>query len=123
MKSTMFKKEFTFEERKEESTRVLNKYQDRVPIICEKNDRAKNDCPDIDKKKYLVPRSLTMGQFLYVVRKRMNISPEKAIFLFVGNTMISSTQVLNDVYDARCDKDGFLYVTYSFENVFGTHCL
>lgn len=114
-----FKSEFTFEQRKEESNRVLQKYPDRIPIICEKNKQATKECPDIDKKKYLVPRDLTMGQFLYVVRKRMNISPEKAIFLFVGNTIAPSTTIINNVYNYHVDKDGFLYITYSFENVFG----
>jgi GABA(A) receptor-associated protein len=114
-----FKEEFTFEERKEESNRVLQKYADRIPIICEKNKQASKDCPDIDKKKYLVPKDLTIGQFLYVVRKRMNIPAEKAIFLFVGNTMAPSTYIINNVYNYNADKDGFLYITYSFENVFG----
>ncbi len=114
-----FKNEFTFEQRKEESNRVLQKYQDRIPIICEKNKQASKDCPDIDKKKYLVPRDLTMGQFLYVVRKRMNIPAEKAIFLFVGNTVAPSTSLISNVYNSHVDKDGFLYITYSYENVFG----
>ena len=114
-----FKHEFTFEQRKEESNRVLQKYQDRIPIICEKNKKASKECPDIDKKKYLVPRDLTMGQFLYVVRKRMNIPSEKAIFLFVGNTIAPSTSLISDVYNYHVDKDGFLYITYSYENVFG----
>lgn len=114
-----FKQEFTFEQRKEESNRVLQKYQDRIPIICEKNKQASKDCPEIDKKKYLVPRDLTMGQFLYVVRKRMNIPAEKAIFLFVGNTIAPSSSLIGDVYNRHVDKDCFLYVTYSYENVFG----
>jgi GABA(A) receptor-associated protein len=114
-----FKHEFTFEQRKEESNRVIQKYQDRIPIICEKNKQASKECPDIDKKKYLVPRDLTMGQFLYVVRKRMNIPAEKAIFLFVGNTIAPSTSMINNIYNSHVDKDGFLYITYSYENVFG----
>ncbi len=114
-----FKQEFTFEQRRMESSRVLQKYQDRLPIICEKNKLASKDCPDIDKKKYLVPKDLTTGQFLYIVRKRMNITPEKAIFLFVGNSMAPTSSLINDLYNSRADKDGFLYITYSYENVFG----
>ena len=114
-----FKYDFSFIERRNEASRVLEKYPDRVPIICEKSRTASKDCPDIDKKKYLVPRDLTMGQFLYVVRKRMNIPAEKAIFLFVGNTIAPSTSLISDVYNYHVDKDGFLYITYSYENVFG----
>jgi GABA(A) receptor-associated protein len=114
-----FKNEFSFEKRREESNRVMLKYQDRLPIICEKSNSAINDCPDIDKKKYLVPKDLTMGQFLYVIRKRMRIPSEKALFLFVSNTIAPSSSNISDIYSHYADQDGFLYITYSFENVFG----
>ena len=32
--------------------------------------------PDLDKCKYLVPRDLSVGKFLYVVRKRIKLAPE-----------------------------------------------
>jgi len=34
-----------------------------------------------------VPADLTVGQFVYVIRKRVHLSPEKAIFVFVKNTL------------------------------------
>lgn len=37
--------------------------------------------------RYLVPADLTVGQFVYVVRKRIKLSPEKAIFIFVKNIL------------------------------------
>lgn len=114
-----FKNEFRFEDRFNESTRVLTKYPDRVPIICERSLRARNDCPFIDKRKYLVPRDLTMGQFLYVIRKRLNLPSEKAIFLFVGNTIPSTTRLIQQVYQTHKDADNYLYITYDQENVFG----
>lgn len=42
---------------------------------------------DIDKKKYLVPSDLTCGQFVYVIRKRLKLPAEKAIFLFVNGVI------------------------------------
>ena len=114
-----FRDEVSFEQRLEEGSRVLNKYPDRVPIICEKCKTAPNDCPDIDKKKYLVPRELNMGQFLYVIRKRLRLPPEKAILVFVGNSIVPSTAFMNDVYLSHKDPDKFLYITYALENVFG----
>lgn len=114
-----FKTEFSLDQRKNESSRVLSKYPDRVPIICEKSDTASKECPDIDKKKYLVPRDLTMGQFLYIIRKRLKLAPEKAIFLFVGNSIMPSTSSINDIYNHKKDFDGFLYIKYAFENIFG----
>ena len=114
-----FKHEFKFEDRYNEARRVLLKYPDRIPIICERSLRAGVDCPIIDKRKYLVPRDLTMGQFLYVIRKRLKLSPEKALFLFVNNKIPASTVLIGELYETNKDKDKFLYITYAQENTFG----
>jgi GABA(A) receptor-associated protein len=113
-----FKQEFSFEYRLNESNRVLNKYPDRKPIICEKFGSQK-DLPDIDKKKYLVPDELTVGQFIYVIRKRIRLNPEAALFLFVNNKIVSSSYLISQLYHNEKDPDGFLYIQYSKENVFG----
>ncbi len=34
-----------------------------------------------------MPADLTVGQFVYVIRKRIKVSPEKAIFMFVKNVL------------------------------------
>jgi GABA(A) receptor-associated protein len=74
---------------------------------------------DIDKKKYLVPSDLTCGQFLYVIRKRLKLPAEMAIFLYVDGKLPPSTAMLNAIYETHKDKDGFLYMSYSNDNVFG----
>lgn len=116
--SSNFKRDYSFNHRIDESSRVLTKYSDRRPIICEKSSRQ-NDLPDIDKKKYLVPYDLTMGQFIYVIRKRMQLRAEEAIFLFVNNKIISATSIIGNIYEQEKDPDGFLYLQYAKENVFG----
>lgn len=119
MYANTFKNNFTFEDRYRESMRVLNKFPDRIPIICERSLNASNDCPYIDRKKYLVPKELTLGQLLYVIRKRLKISSEKTIFLIINNNILSSTLILGYIYHMYKDPDGFLYVTYTYENTFG----
>jgi Autophagy protein Atg8 ubiquitin like len=76
---------YIIEKRKAEADRIRTKYPDRIPVICEKVD--KSDIATIDKKKYLVPSDLTVGQFVYVIRKRIKLSPEKAIFIFVNEIL------------------------------------
>lgn len=112
-----FKQQHTLEERKAESDRIRAKYPDRIPVICEKADKSK--VADIDKKKYLVPADLTTGQFVYVIRKRLKLPPEQAIFLFVNGALPPNAALLNQVYEEHKDEDGFLYITYSSENTFG----
>lgn len=113
-----FKSKYTLEERKMESAKVTVKYPDRIPIICEKNSNS-NITPDIDKTKYLVPCDLTMGQFIYVIRKRLSISSNYALYIFINGTIPASSALLITLYENEKDEDGFLYMTYSFENTFG----
>ena len=116
-----FKYNYPFYSRFNESHRVLDKYPDRVPIICEKSrsHNNNNQLPNIDKNKDLVPFDLTIGQFMYVIRKRLNLRAEEAIFLFVSNTIPPSSYIIGQVYHNHKDPDGFLYIQYSKENVFG----
>tara|TARA_B110000305_G_scaffold240888_1_gene312916 strand:+ start:3560 stop:3904 length:345 start_codon:yes stop_codon:yes gene_type:complete len=112
-----FKNKYPIEERKNEANRVLTKYPDRIPVICEKMSSSKME--DIDKNKYLIPIDLTLGQFLYVIRKRLKLPAEKAVFLFINNLMKPSSLQMNILYHENRDKDGFLYIKYCEENVFG----
>merc|ERR1711988_1792413 len=106
------------EKRKQEAERIRSKYPNRIPVICERAD--KSDIADIDKKKYLVPSDLTVGQFVYVIRKRIKLSPEKAIFIFVDEVLPPTAALMSSIYEEHKDDDGFLYITYSGENTFGS---
>ncbi|XP_059651581.1 autophagy-related protein 8f [Cornus florida] len=121
MTRSCFKQEHEFEKRRAEAARIREKYPDRIPVIVEKAERS--DIPNIDKKKYLVPAELTVGQFVYVIRKRIKLSAEKAIFIFVDNVLPPTGAIMSTIYDEKKDEDGFLYVTYSGENTFGCQIL
>ena len=113
---SQFRKDISFEKRKSESDRIRLKYKDRIPVIVE---IAKiNSELELDKKKYLVPSDLTVGQFIYVIRKRIKLAPEKALFMFF-KTLPSSSDLLSKIYEQEKDKDGFLYATISEESTFG----
>lgn len=47
----------------------------------------KCDLPNIDKRKYLVPKVLTLGQFLYIIRKRVKVSSDKSLYIFCNRTL------------------------------------
>jgi GABA(A) receptor-associated protein len=118
-KPRSFKEEHPLEKRQAEAGRIKEKYPDRIPVIVERAENSKS-IPDIDKKKYLVPADLTVGQFVYVIRKRIKLSPEKAIFIFIDNKLPPSASLMSAVYEEMKDKDGFLYIKYSGENTFGS---
>lgn len=75
-------------------------------VICEKVE--KSDIATIDKKKYLVPADLTVGQFVYVIRKRIKLSPEKAIFIFVDEVLPPTAALMSSIYEEHKDEDGYV---------------
>jgi len=114
-----FKYSISFSDRQKESKRIMTLYPDRIPIICERSELTDSNCPIIDKKKYLVPVGLNVGQFIHIIRTRMRLPPEKALYLFIKGNIPSSSFIMETLYHYYSDEDGFLYVLYSFENTFG----
>ena len=111
-----FKKRYDADARAAEGKRVRERYPDRVPVIVERGRDA--SVPHIDKVKYLVPLDLTMGQFCFVVRKRISLPAERALFLMVGSNLAPSSALVTNVYEEHKDKDGFLQ-DLAGENTFG----
>jgi len=105
---------------KAEAIRMLTRYPDRIPVIVTRSKSSSDGAPEIDKNKFLVPRDLTMGQLQYVVRKRIKLGPEKALFLFVGGSCAPTHELVSNVFEeCQCPDTLFLYVEYSLESVFG----
>nr|XP_032816523.1 gamma-aminobutyric acid receptor-associated protein-like 2 isoform X1 [Petromyzon marinus] len=105
------------EHRRAESNKIRNKYPDRVPVVVEKVPGSQ--IGDIDKRKYLVPADITVAQFMWIIRKRVQLPSDKAIFLFIDKTVPQSSASIGQLYEDQKDEDGFLYVAYSGENTFG----
>ena len=68
-----FREKYSFDDRLQQSSKIMVKYPDRLPIICSKHPDSK--IQPIDKEKYLVPSDLTIGQFIFVIRKRIKLEP------------------------------------------------
>ena len=113
-----FKNRYPVKQRKHDCDQILLKYPDRIPILCEKYPYSKN-APEIDKHKYLVSYELTLGQFMLVIRKRMNIKPEVGLYIFINGIIHSNSTLLQELYLDFRDYDGFLYIEYDIENTFG----
>lgn len=111
-------KEKTFEQRLTESTEILKKHPDRICVYIEKKENCKS-LPDIEKKKYLVPITTDVAQFIYIIRNKVNISKEQALFIYINNTIINGSITMGEVNNKYKSDDGFLYIKYTGENVFG----
>jgi GABA(A) receptor-associated protein len=97
---------------------ILRRYPDRVPIYV-----YPDKCIEhlrLDKEKFLVHNDITIADFIYIIRKRIKLEPEKALFLTFNNNVVSSNTLLYDVYEKYKDKDDkMLYCIYTLENTFG----
>lgn len=115
-----FKDTHSFEERTAEAVRILMKYPERIPIIVQKHKVSDaSDLPQLEKSKFLVPENITYGQFLYIIRTRIKLPPEQALFLFINNKLPSASADMRVIYEENKDEDNFLYCYYSSESTFG----
>lgn len=118
-----FQTQHTIEKRRAESARIIKHYPDRIPIIVEVHAKDRQTLNIGDKKKFLVPNSMTVGEFNYVLYRRLkNKDANKALFMFTENKTLASTeQMLTNVYKTNKNEDGFLYFVVTGEETFGAY--
>ena len=116
-----FVEKYPFDQRLAEAERVIAKYPQRIPVIVEAdNNMNQEQCLIMSKKKYLVPNDINVGQFLFIIRKRIKLPPEKALFIFVGqNHLVATSCSMARAHCEHKNKDQFLYMTVATENTFG----
>ena len=117
-------KSLSLNEKVSESTRILAKFPDKIPVIIETEDEdiKKN----LRKNKFLVPYDVSASYLLVVVRRQIKISSSTALFMFCNNLLLTSNEMMGKVYEDYKIKnnigpnsDKFLYIKISKENTFG----
>lgn len=107
-----------FSKRKEESTQIINKFPDKVPVICEKDPKSKIN--SILKTRYLIPKNYTVSQFSFLISKKITLTNEESFYLLAnGINAISGKDTMYEIYNKYKDEDGFLYITYTSELIWG----
>ncbi|KAJ1155304.1 hypothetical protein NDU88_008035 [Pleurodeles waltl] len=114
-----FKQRKSLATRKGEVADIHRKFPSKVPVVVERYQREKS-LPVLDKTKFLVPEELTMTKFITIIRCRMALSATQAFYLMVNNkTLTSMSLTMSEVYRDHKDEDGFLYMTYASQEMFG----
>ncbi|RZC39661.1 microtubule-associated proteins 1A/1B light chain 3C-like [Asbolus verrucosus] len=108
------------EVRNEEVLALRNKFPTKIPIIIKRFSKEMQ-LPHLDKCKFLVPQEITMSQFQTIIRNRLQMGPNQALYLLVNNrSMLSLSLTLAEAYSEYAGADGFLYITYASQEVFGS---
>ena len=115
----MFKREKSFTERLFESQKLYQKFPNHCPVICEKFSPEYDPDTTLVKTKYLVKLDIPFRRFIYQVRKQLTLSKHTALFFFINNIMPPINSLFSTLYEYHKENDGFLYITYTTENVFG----
>jgi len=101
-----------------EIDRIKKKYPGKLPVFVTKSLSAR-DIPDLPKHKFLVPNNISISQFIWIIRRQIKLPPEKALFVFVNNTLPTSSTLLSELYSMYKCPDGALRMVYISENSFG----
>lgn len=97
---------------------LLDRYPDKVPVILERH--AKSSIAEMTNHKFLVPRELTVAQFLYMIRKRISLAPTDALYLFFNNELPMMSLSMGEIYlRYRNPDDLLLHGVYASECTFG----
>ena len=57
---------------------------------------------------------------IYTSRRRLHLTDTQSFYLIVNRrTMVSASMTLAEVYRTDKDTDGFLYITYASQEMFG----
>ncbi len=113
-----YKKTFTKEMRMKDSEDIKNKNPNSIPVICEKAPQSK--MKEVIKSKFLLQKNLKITQFIEILRKKLSLGKESALFLLVkGKIALVGNDTFESIYDKYKDDDGFLYIYYASEKIWG----
>uniref|UniRef100_A0A8C2X2R3 Microtubule-associated protein 1 light chain 3 gamma, like n=1 Tax=Cyclopterus lumpus TaxID=8103 RepID=A0A8C2X2R3_CYCLU len=114
MEMMPFKQRKCLETRKDEVCTIRTKFPNKLPVIVERYIREKT-LPLLDKTKFLVPFDLSIP-----FRNKISLESTQALFLLVAEKSMSCmSSSMREVYSHHSDTDGFLYITYASQEVFG----
>lgn len=114
-----YKDQHLFDDRLKLSANIMERFPDRIPVICEPRDEEKIS---LDKKKFLCPRDFKMGHFVITLRKRLKgkLRASEALYIFSNNVALPNNLSMEEIYESHKDPDGLLYFTFDKENTFGS---
>lgn len=99
---------------KKEVSLIKEKYPTYIPILIRSNKLK------FTQYKYLVNEEVTISQFMIIIKKKIELKPYEALYLFINNTIPQGSILLKSLYKNNKDLDtDMLIITVCKENTFG----
>uniref|UniRef100_T1KZB4 Autophagy-related protein n=1 Tax=Tetranychus urticae TaxID=32264 RepID=T1KZB4_TETUR len=116
-----YKERKDFAARKTECETLKAKYENKIPVIIERYNKERH-LNLMEKTKFLVPGDLYVSKLLMIIRDKVRVNENQAIYLVADNkTILTMTKTMAEVYQEHKDEDGFVYITYASQSVFGAN--
>ena len=110
------------DEMKKEYERIHKIHPDRIAVLVDARSIMDADEIKKHKHKYLVTPSLLVSQFQALVRAKLTIEPEQAIFFMINNELASGITSFGELAAASeryVHESGFIIIKLELENAFG----
>lgn len=99
---------------KKEVSLIKEKYPTYIPILI-RSDKLK-----FTQYKYLVNEDVTVSQFMMIIKKKVELRPYEALYLFINNVIPQGSILLKNLYNNEKDfSTDMLIIMVCKENTFG----
>lgn len=113
--------ESTYNSRKAQTSKMLIEHPDKIPVIIVPFNSSSNSYK-LPQSKFLVPKQYTFHDLIFVLRKKLRLSSKESLFISIGDTSFPNlSRSMHSIYIESKSDDGFLYVQYSSEPVWGNN--
>jgi len=118
-----YKKQKTFEERQEEAAAVLSRHPDKLAVVLERV-RGEKMLPVLDPCVFTIGRGTKFAELMMRIRKRLQLNNRQTFYLIVNPEgskplMPANTDEVDEYHNQYKEKDGFLYIAYGSQEVYG----
>ncbi|NXG62312.1 MLP3C protein, partial [Hemiprocne comata] len=105
--------------RMHEVTQIQLKYPNKIPVVVERYQKEKT-LPLLSRTKFLVAQDLPLSQLAVTLRTRLCLASSQTFYLLVDNKGLPNMAItMQELYQDNKDEDGFLYLTYASQEMFG----
>jgi GABA(A) receptor-associated protein len=90
----------------------------KIPVRCQRSPDSR--LPVLVRTNWMVPSHVTMGEFLFWIRRQLQLPCHMAMFMaFEDGFMPQMSATMSLLHLWGAGPDGCLHLVYSGENVFG----